>query len=116
MNIRQLMTIVIPIIFLVSIPAFASSTINKGELLTNEKKRILNKTSNRKNISQVTSITPQSTIIPKIVGGTDALAGAYPWMAVLLIASEPNASKAQLCGGSLIAEDIILTAAHCVAP
>lgn len=40
--------------------------------------------------------------------------GAYPWMVALLTESEPDATKAQFCGGSLIAPDRVLTAAHCV--
>jgi len=54
-------------------------------------------------------------ISPRIVGGTEATPGAYPWMTVLLIASEPNAFAAKYCGGSLIRKDLIVTAAHCVA-
>ncbi|XP_012709813.2 coagulation factor XI isoform X2 [Fundulus heteroclitus] len=42
----------------------------------------------------------------KIVGGQDAAPGAWPWQARLII-------KGGLCGGSLINNQWILTAAHC---
>ena len=54
------------------------------------------------------------TIQPFIVGGTDAIAGEHPWMAALLLSSEPDAFYAQFCGGTLIRADLVVTAAHCV--
>lgn len=51
---------------------------------------------------------------PRIVGGIDAKPNAYPWMTALLIAEIPDAQYAQFCGGSLVAPDIVVTAAHCV--
>lgn len=50
-------------------------------------------------------------IEPKIVGGQDADEGEYPFIAYLTIET-PEGTFA--CGGSLYAEDTILTAAHCV--
>jgi len=44
---------------------------------------------------------------PRIIGGVDATAGSYPFFASLLVGG------AHSCGGSLIAPDVILTAAHC---
>lgn len=48
-------------------------------------------------------------------GKTAAVRGAQPWMVALVDATEPNAYRGQFCGGSLIAETWVLTAAHCVA-
>ncbi len=48
-------------------------------------------------------------VVPQIVGGTEAIANEFPWQ-VLLTYSGLNAS----CGGSVIHESWILTAAHCV--
>ncbi|XP_033757771.1 transmembrane protease serine 9-like [Pecten maximus] len=43
----------------------------------------------------------------KIVGGRVAKQGSLPWMAMLMEVGE------QACGGSIIADNLILTAAHC---
>lgn len=48
---------------------------------------------------------------PRIVGGTVAANGAWPWQAQLFI--NKNGATYQ-CGGSLIAARWVLTAAHCV--
>lgn len=48
----------------------------------------------------------------KIVGGTRA--GSYPWMAAVANTTGGTLFDRQFCGGSLIAPDWILTAAHCL--
>lgn len=52
-------------------------------------------------------------IQPHIVGGTTALAGAYPWMTALVWRGNPPA-QGQFCGGVLIHPQWVLTAAHCM--
>lgn len=50
----------------------------------------------------------------KIVGGSKAPGGAYPWMAALVSREDGSIFENQFCGGALIAPDWVLTAAHCV--
>jgi trypsin len=44
----------------------------------------------------------------EIVGGTPVASGAYPWMVSL------GSNGRHFCGGSLIAPDVVMTAAHCI--
>lgn len=52
---------------------------------------------------------PKSDAETKIVGGEVAEEGQYPWMVSLTWTED----DAHFCGGSLIAEDLVLTAGHC---
>jgi secreted trypsin-like serine protease len=51
---------------------------------------------------------------PLIVGGDVARSGTWPWQVALVDPYYFNDFDGQFCGGSLIAEDWVLTAAHCV--
>ena len=51
---------------------------------------------------------------PDIRGGHESVPGAWPWQAALIYAYSDNAYNGQFCGGSLIAEEWVLTAAHCI--
>jgi secreted trypsin-like serine protease len=48
----------------------------------------------------------------KIVGGTDAPAGRYPWIVALAFKTGQNALEVK-CGGTLIRSDWVISAAHC---
>ncbi len=49
----------------------------------------------------------------KIVGGLPPdMAQKYPWM-VALVVQDSNGNRSQFCGGTLISENKVLTAAHC---
>lgn len=48
-------------------------------------------------------------ITPQIVGGVEAQPGAHPYMAALA-----DADGNQYCGGTLVAPNFVVTAAHCV--
>ena len=49
----------------------------------------------------------------KIVGGTETVPNEFPWQAIIQV--EFVSGSYALCGGSLIADQWVLTAAHCLA-
>mmetsp|Transcript_1549 Transcript_1549/g.2944 ORF Transcript_1549/g.2944 Transcript_1549/m.2944 type:complete len:373 (+) Transcript_1549:429-1547(+) len=57
-------------------------------------------------------VTVDNEIIPRIVDGTRAKAGRYPYYTAI-INEQLGVWNSLLCGGTLIAEDIVLSAAHC---
>ena len=50
---------------------------------------------------------------PKVVGGQQAIRGAYPWMTALVMRGQ-TPIQGQFCGGALIHPQWVLSAAHCV--
>lgn len=50
----------------------------------------------------------------EIIGGATAQPGAWPWQVALLQSDIANNFNAQFCGGTLVDESFVVTAAHCV--
>lgn len=61
------------------------------------------------------TITPQLQVAPRpyVIGGLPANDGDWPFI-VALVYKGPPVSAGFHCGGSLIADNVVLTAAHCV--
>ncbi|WP_205328573.1 serine protease [Glycomyces sp. YM15] len=59
-------------------------------------------------------VEPKGDFEAQIIGGGDVTEGQYPWLVGLGSPGEGTAYERQFCGGSVIAEDVVLTAAHCV--
>jgi secreted trypsin-like serine protease len=53
-----------------------------------------------------------SSDIKRIVNGFNAVPNSYPWMVSLRILFTPTQVSSHFCGGTLIYENVILTAAH----
>jgi secreted trypsin-like serine protease len=51
---------------------------------------------------------------PRIVGGTPADIKDSPWQAALVFGKYKDPFRAQFCGGSIISDSWVVTAAHCV--
>ncbi len=56
-------------------------------------------------------VTPEP---PLIVGGAPADPGEWPWQVALVDGAATDLYADQFCGGSLVANDWVVTAAHCV--
>jgi hypothetical protein len=58
--------------------------------------------------------SPSGQLEPRIINGSDAAEGAWPWMAALLFSDLSDSTEAHFCGAALVGPRHLLTAAHCV--
>ena len=56
---------------------------------------------------------PSGVVKPRIVGGENAAEGVHPFQVGLMYKFYEDNFQAQFCGGSLVAERFVVTAAHC---
>ncbi|MEU4361095.1 serine protease [Promicromonospora sp. NPDC023987] len=58
--------------------------------------------------------TGDDDVRPLVVGGQPAEEGQYPWLVGVGSTGDSTPWDRQFCGGSVITESVVLTAAHCV--
>ena len=98
---------------LLSFNTQASSEFRSVKEYTIEQKRLAHRAPTTIPSRESTRIPTRPSITPRIVGGDSTTIEKWPFMVALFDASA-TPSTGQFCGGSLIREDVVLTAAHCV--
>lgn len=78
--------------------------LNQNNLAMASKKQTINARSNE------CGITNQNY---RIVGGHPSIEGGHPWMAAIFLERQPN-KREFWCGGALISDQFVLSAAHCL--
>lgn len=60
---------------------------------------------------QKAGLVASRTLAPRIIGGETANVGAYPSVAAIYVST---ADSTFFCGGSLLNQEYVITAAHCI--
>jgi len=111
------MTIAPRTIFLSAIFALASVTIAPAQQFTDTAPEDPTLSSpfafaeSHKKADRAKEIGPSGA---RVIGGEVSKDGAWPWQVALVLADEPLSADSQFCGGTLILDIWVLTAAHCV--
>ena len=87
-----------------------TNTIDVDDVITNNTGRF----GDHENRIALAAKCPIFSICSRIVGGEEACLGEYPWLALIGYTSGKGSDVTWSCGGSLIGNKHVLTAAHCV--
>ena len=71
-------------------------------------------TARNRNAQRLTSPADKRAVTPKIVGGVVAAPSTHPFQIGIVAKRIRNNFQAQFCGGTLVADRYVVTAAHCI--
>lgn len=71
-------------------------------------------TARNRNAQRLSSPADKRVVTPKVVGGVVAAPSTHPFQIGIVAKRIRNNFQAQFCGGTLVAERYVVTAAHCI--
>ncbi|WP_170971902.1 serine protease [Rhodobacter sp. SY28-1] len=87
---------------------------NIGEIELNAATAIIANIENADASLAISTLQAGVHLDPRIVGGVPTTIEQNPWQVALIHGGTPDVVRQQFCGGSLISQSVVLTAAHCV--